>query len=103
MNEKMTMLECNQSAMEIWLLHYLDIKFVILQSELIQEVYMESLPGFVTQRVYCEFVCRLHKSLYEYMQTPRAWHTRFNYFIKQLGMFRSEKDHRGSKEKVIKK
>ena len=59
------------AAMCSWPLFQLDIKNVFLHGDLAEEVYMEQPPGFVAQGE-SGLVCRLHRSLYDSKQSPRA-------------------------------
>ena len=51
------------AAMYDWSLYQLDIKNVFLHGDLLEEVYMEQLPGFVAQGEDGK-VCRLKKAIY---------------------------------------
>ena len=58
-------------------LYQLDIKNVFLHGDLIEEVYMEQLPGFIA-RGESSLVCRLHRLLHGLKQPPQAWFGRFS-------------------------
>ena len=59
------------AAMRSWPLFQLDNKNVFLHGDLVEEVYMEQPPGFVTQ-VESGLVCKLCCSLYGLKYSPRA-------------------------------
>ena len=58
-------------VMRLWPLFQLDIKNVFLHGDLADEVYIEQPPDFVAQRE-SGLVCKLRRSLYGLMQSPRA-------------------------------
>jgi hypothetical protein len=39
-----------------------------------------------------DLVCRLHKSLYELKQAPRAWYSRFATYLTTLGFIEAKSD-----------
>ncbi|RVX17381.1 Retrovirus-related Pol polyprotein from transposon RE2 [Vitis vinifera] len=82
----------SMAVMRSWPLYQLDIKNVFLHGDLAEEVYMEQLPGFVTQGE-SGLVCRLRRSLYGLKQSPRAWFSRFSSIVQEFGMFRNTADH----------
>ena len=65
------------AAMQSWPLYWLYIKNVFLHGDLVEEVYMEQPPRFVTQGEF-GLVCRLCHSLYGLKQSPRAWFDQFS-------------------------
>ena len=67
----------SMAAIHAWDLHQLDIKNAFLHGDLVEEVYMEQPPGFVAQGEIGK-VCRLRKSLYDLIQSPRAWFGKFS-------------------------
>jgi len=82
------------AAMKRWPLFQLDIKNAFLHGVLEEESYMEQPPGFVAQgEGEYDLVCKLHKSLYDLKQSPRAWFGRFSKVLQQFGMIRCEADH----------
>lgn len=63
--------------------YQMDVKSVFLNGRLEELIYMEQPNGFVdsTNRV-----CKLNKALYGFPQAPRAWHSRFDIFMKKFGL-----------------
>ncbi|RZB60244.1 Retrovirus-related Pol polyprotein from transposon RE1 [Glycine soja] len=80
------------AAIRHWPLYQLDIKNAFLHGDLDEDIYMEQPPGFVAQGEY-GLVCKLHRSLYGLMQSPRAWFGKFSHVVQMLGQKRSEADH----------
>ena len=52
-----------------WHLHQMDLKNAFLQGDLEEQVYMVQTPGFLSE-LNTSAICRLKKSLYEFMQAP---------------------------------
>ena len=75
-----------------WDLHQFVIKNAFLHGDLVEEVYMEQLPGFVAQGEIGR-VCRPRKSLYGLKQSPCAWFGKFSEVIEKFGMQKSKSDH----------
>ncbi len=48
----------------------MDVKTTFLNDEFEEKIYMEQPEGFTQEDEY--FVCKLHKSLYGFKQSPRA-------------------------------
>ena len=74
-----------------WPLMQLDVKDVVLNGDLEEEVYMDFPP-----RVKIEGngkACRLKKSLYELKQSPRAWFGQFTRAVRQHGYQKTHADH----------
>ena len=65
---------------------------------------MEQPPGFISQGEISR-VCRLHKSLYDLKQSPRAQFGKFSQVIEKFGMQKSKSDHsvfyRNSEARII--
>ena len=53
---------------------------------------MEQPPGFVAQGE-SGLVCKLRRSLYDLIQSPRAWFGCFNSVVHEFGMTRSTSNH----------
>ena len=82
----------SMATMNFLPLYQLDIKNAFLHDDLTEEVYMEQLLGFVAQGD-SSLVCRLHRSLYDLKQSPRAWFGRFSSVVQKFGMAQSTLDH----------
>eukprot|EP00253_Pinus_taeda_P016819 PITA_16819 len=74
-----------------WKIHQMDVKIAFLNGFIQEEVYIEKLQGFA---VYGKesHVCRLKKTLYGLRQAPRAWYSRIDTYLQQLGFTKSEAD-----------
>ena len=70
----------------------MDIKNVVLNGELEEEIYIRILPGFEDNDTR-EKVCRLKKSLYGLKQSLRAWFKRFSDTLHQLGYKQGQANH----------
>lgn len=69
----------------------MDVKSAFLNGDLIEEVYMVQLDGFLDEQNPLK-VCRLIKSLYGLKQAPRAWHIKIDGHLLQHGFIRSPSD-----------
>ncbi|KAL9271787.1 Retrovirus-related Pol polyprotein from transposon TNT 1-94-like protein [Drosera capensis] len=67
-----------------WEVHHMDIKSTIHNEEFEEEVYVTQLEGFEVQRLK-HLVYRISKALYGLRQAPRAWNTRLDRSLKELG------------------
>lgn len=80
------------AAKNSWEVHHLDVKTAFLNGDLNEEVYVTQLEGFVKKgqekRVY-----RLLKALYRLRQAPRAWHSKLNKTLEDLGFVRCPYEH----------
>jgi histone deacetylase 1/2 len=74
-----------------WLIRQLDVSNAFLHGFLEEEVFMEQLKGFVNETTP-DYVCKLHKSLYDLKQAPKAWFHRLSQLIK-LGFQESINDY----------
>lgn len=72
-------------------LHQLDIKTTFLYGDLEEELYVQQPEGFVKPGEE-NMVCRLHKPLYGLRQSPRSWNEKFDSFLTQFGLVRSDVD-----------
>ncbi|KAL9265236.1 Retrovirus-related Pol polyprotein from transposon TNT 1-94-like protein [Drosera capensis] len=75
------------AAIRSWEVHHMDIKLAFLNRELEKEVYVTQPGGFEVQGQE-HLVYRLSKSLYGLRQAPRAWNTRIDRSLKELGFIR---------------
>ena len=74
-----------------WKLHQMDVKTAFLNGIIEEEVYMKQLEGFVIHEKESH-VCMLKKTLYGIKQAPRAWYSRIDRYLIELGFTRSEVD-----------
>jgi hypothetical protein len=79
------------AAQEGWPVHQMDVKSAFLNGEL-KEVYVKQPPGFVVTSKEGK-VLRLCKELYGLRQAPRAWNTKLDYTLKEMGFKQSEHEH----------
>jgi hypothetical protein len=67
-----------------WFVHHMDVKSVFLNGDLGEEVYVSQPPGLIVkgqeQKVY-----KLHKALYGLRQAPRAWNSKLDTVLFELG------------------
>lgn len=72
------------AAKNSWEVHHMDVKSAFLNGDLLEEVYVKKPEDFVKKgqehRVY-----KLLKALYGLRQAPRAWYSRLNKCLKDLG------------------
>jgi hypothetical protein len=78
------------AAIEDMEIHQMDVKITFFNGDLQEEIYMEQLEGFTQEGEH--LVCKLHKSLYELKQSPRAWNQKLNVFLKSIEFVRSDAD-----------
>ncbi|KAJ0491190.1 putative RNA-directed DNA polymerase [Helianthus annuus] len=74
-----------------WLVHHLDVKSAFLNGELKEEVYVTQPSGFEVKGKE-DMVYRLHKALYGLRQAPRAWNTKLDRSLKELGFSRCNQE-----------
>ena len=58
----------------------MDVKYVFLNGELEEEVYIEQPKGFLFSKKI-NYVCKLNKALYGLKQAPRAWFSRLDNYL----------------------
>jgi hypothetical protein len=80
------------TAGEGWSVHHMDVKSVFLNEELQEEVYVTQPPGFIIRGQEGK-VLRLNKALYGLHQAPRAWNTKLDSTLQQLGFKHSDCEH----------
>ncbi|KAI3510533.1 hypothetical protein L1887_17599 [Cichorium endivia] len=75
-----------------WLVHHLDVKSAFLNGDLEEEVYVTQPEGFMNhdepRKVY-----KLSKALYGLRQAPRAWNSRLDKCLKNLGFQRCPQEY----------
>lgn len=75
-----------------WSVHHMDVKSAFLNGELEEEVYVSQPPGFVAAE-HKNKVLKLHRALYGLRQAPRAWNSKLDTSLLQLGFARSRNEH----------
>jgi hypothetical protein len=75
-----------------WPVHHMDVKSAFLNGDLGEEVYVSQPPGFIKQGEE-EKVYRLHKALYGLRQAPRAWNSKLNAMLHDLGFTKCKTEH----------
>jgi hypothetical protein len=76
------------AAQEGWRVHHMDVKSAFLNGDLKEEVYVHQPPGFIIPSKENK-VLRLRKALYGLRQAPRAWNTKLDSTLKQMGFEQS--------------
>jgi hypothetical protein len=76
-------------AVHHWPLFQMDVKNAFLNSDLLEEVYMQPLPGYPNSQ---NQFCRLRHALYGLKQAPRAWFAKFSSVVAQQGFTPSPYD-----------
>ena len=70
-------LSCNKN----FKVYQMDVKSTLLNDKIEEEVYIEQPEGFLlSENKY--YVCKLKKALYGIKQTPRAWFSRLDSYLK---------------------
>jgi hypothetical protein len=75
-----------------WTVHHMDVKSVFLNIDLAEEVYVQQPPGFMVDGQEGK-VLRLHKALYGLRQAPRAWNSKLDMVLHELGFLRCKSEH----------
>ncbi len=78
------------AAIEDMEIHQIDVKIAFFNGDLEEEIYMEQPEGFTQEGAH--LVCKLHKSLYELKQSPRAWNQKLDVLLKNIEFVRSDRD-----------
>jgi hypothetical protein len=75
-----------------WPMHHMDVKSAFLNGDLGEEVYVSQPPGFIKsgeeKKVYM-----LHKALYGLRQAPRAWNSKLDAVLYDLGFTKCKTEH----------
>jgi hypothetical protein len=75
-----------------WSVHHMDVKSAFLNGDLEEEVYVSQPPGFIVkgqeQKVY-----KLHKALYGLRQAPRAWNSKLDIVLHELGFSKCKTEY----------
>jgi hypothetical protein len=72
--------------------YHMDIKSSFLNGELEEEVYIEQPKGFQLSE-NTNYVCKLKKALYGLKQVPRAWYSRLDKYLWQVGFRKGSADN----------
>ncbi|KAL8145756.1 hypothetical protein AgCh_003778 [Apium graveolens] len=80
------------AAKNEWEVHYLDVKIAFLNGEIKEEVYVNQPEGYAKQGQE-HMVYKLSKPLYELRQAPRAWYSKLNKCLLDLGFERCPYQH----------
>jgi hypothetical protein len=76
------------AVQERWPVHHMDLKSAFLNGELKEEVYVRQPPSSVVTRERGKIMW-LCKALYGLQQAPRAWNTKLDYTLKEMGLKQS--------------
>jgi hypothetical protein len=71
--------------------YQIDVKSTFLHGELEEEVYIEQLEGFQFSE-NLNYVCNLKKALYGLKQASRAWYSRLDKYLQQVGFKKGSAD-----------
>ena len=75
-----------------WRVHQMDVKTSFLTEVIQEEVFIEQPEGFNVENKELH-VCRLQRALHGLKHAPRAWYSRINNYLREMGFQRSEADH----------
>jgi hypothetical protein len=64
-------------------LHQMDVKTAFLNGDLVENIYMAQLKGFIVEGKD-RMGCRLKKSIYGLKQASRQWYLKFDRTIKKI-------------------
>jgi hypothetical protein len=78
-------------AKMVWHIHHMDVKTAFLNGFIEEEVYIEQPQGFEVSDKETH-VCLLRKALYGLNQAPRAWYSRIDTYLLQMGFEKSDVD-----------
>lgn len=87
-----------------WQVHHMYVKSSFLNGGLLEEVYVQQLPGYARPGKEGK-VLRLRKALYGLRQAPRAWNEKLDDSLCMLGLERCPSEHvvyrRGAGETLL--
>jgi hypothetical protein len=72
------------AAQEGWRVHHMDVKSVLLNGDLKEEVYVDQPPRFAIPNKEGK-VRRLRKALYGLRLAPRAWNAKLDFTLRRMG------------------
>ena len=75
-----------------WCVHQMDVKTAFLNAVIQEEVYIEHPEGFDVENMEMH-VCRPHRALYAIKEAPRAWCSRMDNYLQEMGFQQSEAEH----------
>ena len=67
----------------------MDVKTAFLNENLLEDVYMTQLEGFVDLK-NPKKVCKLQRSIYGLKQASRSWNLRFDEAVKEFGFLKKK-------------
>ena len=67
-----------------WRVHQMDVKTAFLNRVIEEEVYIEQPEGFDVENRETH-VCKLHRAIYGINQEPRAWYSRIDNYLREMG------------------
>ena len=71
-----------------WEVRHLDVKSAFLNGEIVEEIYVKQSEGYeIPRKEHC--FNRLKKAMYELKQAPRAWYSKLDISLLELGLNRS--------------
>jgi hypothetical protein len=73
-------------------IYQMDVKSTFLNGELEEEVYIKKLEGFQLSK-NTDYVCKLKKALYGLKRTTRAWYSRLDKYLQQIGFRKGSADN----------
>lgn len=75
-----------------WEIKQLDVQNAFLHGFVTEEVFITQPQGFVNPD-FPQHVCRLHHSLHDLRQSPRAWYKWFSDYLKEIRFEMAQTDH----------
>lgn len=80
------------AATKDWEVHHMNVKSAFLNWELVEDVHVQQLPGFIVASEEHK-VLRLRKALYGLRQPPHAWNTKLDASLVSLGFTKCVTEH----------